>query len=232
MPDKHQVILISKFSALNHHSCVDQRLKLLKECLGIQSSVHLYVIFFFLLAFWPHSTRCMLFNGHMALGASVIEPLPGSPPESRASAMNFLRCVRRRWKGHVLLWVSLVTIPRSRFVLTQEQSLVFQAAENAQILIRLWIHALGSSSHQCVLYAETFEIYVSLLINASFCTLRLLEYHCDHRFCFTQPCFCSHSAYDHSACIHSPLLQQLQREVNLWRNQICLVWVDTGKQHR
>jgi hypothetical protein len=34
-----------------------------------------------------------MFNGHLALAAPIYKPLPGSVPDSKASAMNFLRCV-------------------------------------------------------------------------------------------------------------------------------------------
>ncbi len=39
---------------------------------------------------------CMMFNGHLALAAPISQPLPGSVPDTKASAMNFLRCVDRR----------------------------------------------------------------------------------------------------------------------------------------
>jgi hypothetical protein len=43
---------------------------------------------------------CMMFNGHLALAAPISQPLPGSVPDSKASAMNFLRCVDMRQLIH------------------------------------------------------------------------------------------------------------------------------------
>ncbi len=52
------------------------------------------------LVLFNHSI-CMMFNGHLALAAPISQPLPGSVPDSKASAMNFLRCVDRRYSSLV-----------------------------------------------------------------------------------------------------------------------------------